>query len=123
MTEEKLFENYYLDPFKVVGLEGMWGSLYYIILLPIMQNIHCSIEDICGNGRLEDSLLAIKQMGKEPILIAQSFGIICSIACFNCFGAATTKYASAPQRSTVDTSRTVIIWAFFVLIDHEVFHW
>jgi drug/metabolite transporter (DMT)-like permease len=36
IVEEKLFENYYLDPFKVVGLEGMWGTIYYLILLPIM---------------------------------------------------------------------------------------
>jgi hypothetical protein len=34
-----------------------------------------------------------------------------SIACFNAFGISTTKYASAAQRSTIDTSRTVVIWA------------
>lgn len=33
-----------------------------------------------------------------------------SIASFNAFGIATTKYASAAQRSTIDTSRTAIIW-------------
>lgn len=35
---------------------------------------------------------------------------ICSIAFFNTFGIATTKYASAAQRSTIDTSRTILIW-------------
>lgn len=35
IVEQKLFENYCLDPLKVVGLEGMWGTLYLCILLPI----------------------------------------------------------------------------------------
>ena len=36
VVEEKLLADYYLDPFKIVGTEGMWGVLYYLIALPIM---------------------------------------------------------------------------------------
>jgi len=32
-----------------------------------------------------------------------------------------TKYASAAQRSTVDTCRTLIIWLFFLSIGKEKF--
>jgi drug/metabolite transporter (DMT)-like permease len=39
VTEEKLFSNYYLHPLKVVGWEGAWGTLVYIILLVIFQFI------------------------------------------------------------------------------------
>jgi drug/metabolite transporter (DMT)-like permease len=35
ITEEIFLSGYYLDPFLVVGLEGMWGSIFYAILLPI----------------------------------------------------------------------------------------
>jgi len=35
IVEEKLLGDYYLDPLKVVGLEGMWGFSIYCILLPI----------------------------------------------------------------------------------------
>lgn len=35
VVEEKLFMDYYLDPLKVVGIEGIWGFLMYCILLPI----------------------------------------------------------------------------------------
>ena len=35
IVEEKLLGNYYLDPLKIVGLEGMWGIIYYSIVLPI----------------------------------------------------------------------------------------
>jgi drug/metabolite transporter (DMT)-like permease len=35
IVEEKLLGDYYLDPLKVVGFEGMWGFIYYLIALPI----------------------------------------------------------------------------------------
>ena len=41
IVEEKFLGDYYLDPMKVVGLEGMWGLMYYMTVLPIMQGIKC----------------------------------------------------------------------------------
>lgn len=35
IVEEKLLGDYYLDPLKVVGWEGVWGVLMYCIFLPI----------------------------------------------------------------------------------------
>jgi drug/metabolite transporter (DMT)-like permease len=35
ISEEVFLSGYYLDPFLVVGLEGMWGSLIFAVLLPI----------------------------------------------------------------------------------------
>jgi hypothetical protein len=49
-------------------------------------------------------------------LIALSVGICFSIAFFNGFGVTVTKHASAAQRSTIDTSRTVLIWIFFLAV-------
>ena len=36
IVEEYFIGDYYLDPLKVVGTEGMWGTLYFLIALPIM---------------------------------------------------------------------------------------
>lgn len=36
IVEEKLLGNYYLDPLYVVGWEGIWGFLMYVILLFIL---------------------------------------------------------------------------------------
>jgi hypothetical protein len=36
IVEEKILGNYVLEPFQIVGTEGMWGLAYYIFLLPIM---------------------------------------------------------------------------------------
>lgn len=35
IVEEKLLGDYYLDPLKVVGLEGLWGFLMTLVILPI----------------------------------------------------------------------------------------
>jgi hypothetical protein len=53
IVEEKLLGDYYLDPLKVVGLEGMWGLCYWAILLPPMQYIMISGEPV------EDSKFAL----------------------------------------------------------------
>ena len=36
IVEEYFLSDYYLDPMKVVGSEGMFGLLYYMCVLPIM---------------------------------------------------------------------------------------
>lgn len=37
ISEEKILSDYYLDPMMVVGFEGLWGIIYWAILLPIFQ--------------------------------------------------------------------------------------
>ncbi|CDW86516.1 nucleotide-sugar transporter [Stylonychia lemnae] len=116
IVEEKLLSDYYLDPLKIVGLEGVWGLLMYAVLLPIFNNIPCDVENLCNNGVLENTIQAFKDFGSNPILILLSVGVCFSIACFNAFGVTVTKHASAAQRSTIDTSRTVLIWIFFMAV-------
>lgn len=60
-------------------------------------------------------------MSKYHWLILQSVFIILSISMFNATGVAITKYATAAQRSTVDTSRTLLIWIISVFIGWEDF--
>lgn len=120
IIEEKILGNYYLDPFVVVGSEGMWGLVYYLAALTPMQLLTpCGkgyvsnpgvLSAMCNDGYLENSAYGFWQMGSNEWLITQTIISICSIAAFNSFGIATTKYASAAQRSTIDTSRTVLIW-------------
>lgn len=63
IVEEKLLGDYYLDPLKVVGFEGVWGLLIWAILLPIFNNIPCDVNGLCNNGVLEDTLVAFKEFG------------------------------------------------------------
>ena len=58
MSEQKILGDYYLDPLKVVGLEGMWGCCYFSLILPILQNIHCQSDALCPFGVVEDTKIA-----------------------------------------------------------------
>lgn len=127
IIEEKLLNQYYLDPFLIVGTEGMWGTAYYFVLLPLMQYIHCEgtegMNKLCNFGYLENSAYAFAQMKDNAWIPVLSILTIFSIAFFNSFGIAVTKYASAAQRSTIDTSRTVLIWFFSCVLGLEDFQW
>jgi len=130
VVEEKILGNYYLNPMQVVGWEGFFGFTFYLIALPILQFIPCTRDPdahFCPFNYLEDSVIGIEQMGQNGLILGCALGMIFTIALFNFFGVATTKYASAPQRSTVDTSRTVLIWIFFLSFAikgaEESFHW
>jgi drug/metabolite transporter (DMT)-like permease len=117
IVEEKILGNYVLNPMYIVGWEGFFGCVYYLITLPILQFIKCTpSSDFCVFGVIEDTQAAFQQMGNNGLVLACCIGTIFTIASFNYFGVATTKYASAPQRSTVDTSRTVLIWIFFLSV-------
>ena len=122
IVEEYFIGDYYLDPLKVVGTEGMWGTLYFLIALPIMQVVQCS-GTLCNYGYFENSSYAFYQMTEKPVLIVETFGIMISIAFFNFCGVTTTKLASAAQRATVDSSRTVLIWIGSVLLGFEEPQW
>jgi hypothetical protein len=125
IVEEKLLSGYYLDPFLVVGLEGFWGVCIWSILLPIFQTVRDCTFPLCDpkTGRLEDTSQAFSELGAHHVLIFQCLFIVLSIASFNATGVAITKYATAAQRSTVDTSRTLLIWIVSLAIKWEPFIW
>ena len=62
-------------------------------------------------------------MADNGVITALAFMMAASIAIFNVCGIMTTKYASAAQRSTIDTSRTLIIWIMSCLLGLETFEW
>ena len=62
-------------------------------------------------------------MADNGVITALAFMMAASIAIFNVCGIMTTKYASAAQRSTIDTSRTLIIWIMSCLLNLETFEW
>lgn len=128
IVEEKLLGDYYLHPLKVVGYEGVAGFIMNTGLLLIFQWIPCHSEGLCPYDRnysLEDSGQAFVQMFNNAWILILSIVMIFTIACFNAFGVATTKYGSAGHRAIIDTSRTVLIWVFFLAYQgpgHETFN-
>ena len=59
VIEEKFlckFEE--MDPIFMTGMEGLWGFLMWLVILPILQVIKCDHETLCPYGSIENSTLA-----------------------------------------------------------------
>jgi len=100
--EEKVMKDseYHVEPMQMVGMEGLWGCIVGIVLLTGLN--------ITG---IEDSRGAIYQMTTSmPLAISVVLSIL-SIAFFNWSGVTVTQKSSATARSTIDSTRTILIWA------------
>eukprot|EP00931_Biecheleriopsis_adriatica_P049911 TRINITY_DN28885_c0_g1_i1.p1 TRINITY_DN28885_c0_g1~~TRINITY_DN28885_c0_g1_i1.p1 ORF type:complete len:352 (-),score=79.97 TRINITY_DN28885_c0_g1_i1:23-1078(-) len=98
--EEKIMSNYETEPLQVVGLEGAFGLTFGCVLLACLR--HFGLEDVDA---------AVYQMQHSTPLAIAVIGSIFSIAFFNFSGVTVTQKASAVARSTIDVSRTILIWA------------
>ena len=131
--------KYQVHPSQLVGFEGLWGFIMYIILLIVFQNISCDNwtslfqKGICfkndmNQTYIEDSIFALEQMGdNKPLLILYIFFVV-SIAFYNLVGIRLTELVSSTHRVVVDEVRTVFIWLFFIIFTpvegtHEEFHY
>jgi drug/metabolite transporter (DMT)-like permease len=121
VIEEKIVNKYYVHPLQMVGWEGIWGSLYYTILLGVAYFINCDVDNkFCSQysptqAKLENFIFAFQQLGANYVLLLLAIGYVCSIATYNFLGITITKYISSPARAVMDNGRTVIIWLFFLL--------
>lgn len=99
--EEKVMKNadYHVEPMQMVGMEGLWGCIIGAVLLTFLN--------VTG---IEDSRGAVYQMQNSTPLLMSIIGSIFSIAFFNWSGITVTQRASATARSTIDSSRTILIW-------------
>lgn len=125
IVEEKLLGAYYLSPMKVVGWEGIHGTILYSIVLIILQYIPCDSE-ICSNGVVEDTRLALRQVGSSVELLIYVLLNIVLVGAMNGLGMVVTKYASSANRVTLSQSKTLIVWIFFLLAPvrgRETFVW
>lgn len=83
VIEEKLFSKYSLHPLKVVGWEGVWGTILYAILLVILQFIPCQNKDLCPHGTVEDTIEAVREWGRNSGIWITQIIFVISVALFN----------------------------------------
>jgi drug/metabolite transporter (DMT)-like permease len=118
VVEEKLLKNVDAAPLQVVGWEGFFGlSMCTFVLFGLYW--------IPGGDyhSFENAPYAISQMLHSAPLAIAVVGSICSIAFFNFFGISIAKRASSTTRSTIDSTRTFLIWICSMILGWETFHW
>ena len=115
----------------MVGFEGVFGTVFIMFALFIMNLIPCQ-ENIktsyCIHNHFEDSIFALRQMGAKPWILFVELMFMGCMSLYILAGVYITKFASSAQRSTIDVSRTVLVWFVFLLTPsgfafHEEFSW
>ncbi|WEW55263.1 hypothetical protein PRK78_000692 [Emydomyces testavorans] len=121
VLEEWILERYAMNPLKVVGWEGIFGT---IVTVCGMIVLHLAI------GRTEhgrygyfDAYEGWKNLTNNRTVAVTSLLIMISIGGFNYFGLSVTRTVSATSRSTIDTSRTLFIWLVSLGLGWESFKW
>mmetsp|Transcript_124971 Transcript_124971/g.389038 ORF Transcript_124971/g.389038 Transcript_124971/m.389038 type:complete len:304 (+) Transcript_124971:223-1134(+) len=109
--EEKIMSHYSIPPLQVVGMEGTCGIFVGVLLLGVLNATS-----------VENTPAALYQMTHSAPLMAAVLGSIVSIAVFNFSGVTVTQRASAVARSTIDVSRTILIWAVELLLRWNSFN-
>lgn len=84
-----------LDPTLLIGWEGLWVTIYWVIILPILQHIPCTNDNLCSNGVVEDTLGVFRDYAANPWLIMQSFLLGFFTLVINVNGVTITKFGSA----------------------------
>jgi len=109
--EEKIMSQYTIAPLQVVGMEGLFGIIFGVILLCFLNFFHT-----------ENTATAFYQMQTSMPLLFAVIGSIFSIAFFNFSGVTVTQRASCVARSTIDVSRTIIIWGVELMLGWNHFN-
>mmetsp|Transcript_1214 Transcript_1214/g.3050 ORF Transcript_1214/g.3050 Transcript_1214/m.3050 type:complete len:353 (+) Transcript_1214:77-1135(+) len=109
--EEKIMAQYSVPPLQVVGLEGFFGTVFGLLLVCLLNFLH-----------IESTPEALYQVSHSTPLLISIVGSIFSIAVFNYSGISVTQKASAVSRSTIDVSRTVLIWMAEMFLGWNTFN-
>lgn len=120
VLEEHLITKNATNPFFLVGCEGSFGLLYLVVILPVLNFIHCSF-NICDHGRMENVSLAIRQLHGDSSLQLMALSVILCLGFMNACGIIVVKESGAVSRSIIDTIRIFLVWMVSLFYGWEKF--
>lgn len=119
VLEEFILEKYSMEPIKVVAWEGTFGTLITVVASLLVYAIF--VPKSSDTHSIFDLTEGVSQVVSNRALLTSSFLIMLALSTFNVTGLTVTRLISATSRSTIDTCRTIGIWAVSLLIGWETF--
>ncbi|KAI7820310.1 hypothetical protein BC939DRAFT_458293 [Gamsiella multidivaricata] len=117
VIEEKFLSGFHVAPLRAVGFEGLFGTISVLVAMPIL---HFTLG--AGNpGSMFDLNAGWEQIKTYPQIWIPAIIMLFSISSFNFFGISVTKTICATSRSTIDSCRTMFIWAISLYLGWEKF--
>ena len=116
VLEEKLLRGYTIEPFQIVGMEGVWGSLaMLLIFFPALYLMPGS--DVGGSQEnLYDTIVMMSNNKSLQYLVLL---YVFSVFTYNMSGMLVTYALSAVHRTMLEASRTAVIW----MVDLVIHYW
>ena len=124
IIEENIIRTYRIHQFLFIGLEGVFGSIFNLILCIILYFINCNpneyTKQICTqddkeNWKVENSLFAFKQIYENYIILILLIAFMIIIAIYNMIAISIIKYGGALTRGIVENIRTILVWIIFLI--------
>jgi len=122
VVEEHILSKRPIVPLQLVYIEGFFGCTILLVVMIILNYI---LGSILPKKQFLDNPFNMKesfsQLFSSKEVVLSSVCIMISIATFNFCGITLTHRISATTRSTVDTSRTLVVWLCAIVMGWESF--
>ena len=125
IVQEILFRKYKTNAMKFSGLEGIFGTAYQLIVVLILGFIPCEGENAkieCFDGIFVNTWKSLNVLFHSPNLIILYFFFSATGSFMKIASVYLVKSTSATSWMTIDASRIVLVWAFFLLWPSSKFH-
>ncbi|KAG2781319.1 hypothetical protein Pcac1_g8757 [Phytophthora cactorum] len=119
VVEEHMMLALNVSPMLLVGFEGLWGLVFYIVLVPILT-LSPATGSAFATTWHEDFVDSFVQVKNSPALIVLILAYIVAVGTLNVTGNYVTKHLSAVMRSITETLRTLGVWMFSLFVYYVV---
>lgn len=119
VVEEHMMVSLNVSPMLLVGLEGLWGLVFYVLLVPVLSLTPAGTTGLSKIWH-EDFYDSFVKVSNSPALVALIVAYIVAVGTLNVTANYVTKHLSAVMRSIAETLRTLGVWmlslfAYYVL--------
>ena len=116
VLEERLLRGFTIEPFQIVGMEGVWGTLAMIfIFFPILYLVPGNDEGSAENAY--DTWVMLKNSTSLQYLVCV---YVFSVFTYNMSGMLVTYALSAVHRTMLEASRTAVIWIIDLMMHYYI---
>ncbi|ETW08880.1 hypothetical protein H310_01375 [Aphanomyces invadans] len=120
-VEEHFMVERHVSPLLLVGMEGAWGLVLFIGLVPVLGMTPAS-DAITAQLWHEDFSDTWVKLKSSPSLLCLVLAYMLSIGTYNIAALYVTKYLSSIVRSMLEIGRTVGVW-MVALVVYYILSW
>ncbi|RLN87083.1 hypothetical protein BBJ28_00010950 [Nothophytophthora sp. Chile5] len=115
VVEEHMMLALNVSPMLLVGFEGLWGLVFYVVLVPVLT-LTPSGDSAFSRTWHEDFTDSFVQLRNSPTLVGLILAYIVAVGTLNVTGNYVTKHLSAVMRSIAEVRPTLSVLTMLELL-------